>query len=267
MGIGESTSENRVEEAVKKALNNPLLDVKYNGAQGALIHITGGPDMTLQDASRAAELITSNLDDDANVIWGARIEDNMTGKLRIMSIITGVKSPYIVGPSSNNNSLNNSNTQNITSDALGIKLVRDISHNIARIEKHKINNEMKKLCVYRKGATYLADDKIAVVPGSMGTASYLVSKSINAEELSFSSTAHGAGRIMSRKKAKKSLNEKDIRKKLADKNIIVHNASISGFIEEAPEAYKDIEEVIKTTTKLKITNNIARLRPILGIKG
>ncbi len=98
MGIGESSSERRAEEAVNRALNNPLLDVDYNGAQGALIHITGGPDMTLEEANKAAEMITKTLNDDANVIWGARIEEDMKGKIRIMSIITGVKSPYIVGP-------------------------------------------------------------------------------------------------------------------------------------------------------------------------
>jgi len=98
MGIGESSSEHKAEEAVKRALNNPLLDVNYDGAEGALIHITGGPDMTLEEASKAAELITSSLSNDANVIWGARIEEGMIGKMRIMSIITGVQSPYIVGP-------------------------------------------------------------------------------------------------------------------------------------------------------------------------
>lgn len=98
MGVGESSSEKKADEAVSRALNNPLLDVSYTGAEGALIHITGGPDMTLEEASRAAELITQSLDENANVIWGARIEEKMTGKMRIMSIITGVKSPYIIGP-------------------------------------------------------------------------------------------------------------------------------------------------------------------------
>jgi len=121
MGIGESSSENKAEEAVKRALNNPLLDVNYTGAQGALVHITGGPDMTLQEASKAAEMITSSLDDDANVIWGARIEDGMQGKLRIMSIITGVQSPYIVGPQ-NLNKVRSEN-QAESADALGIKML------------------------------------------------------------------------------------------------------------------------------------------------
>jgi len=97
IGVGESDTEKRVEEAVTKALQNPLLDVSYKGADGALIHITGGPDMTLEEVNRAGELITENLDADANVIWGARIGDDMKGKIRVMAIITGVNSPYILG--------------------------------------------------------------------------------------------------------------------------------------------------------------------------
>lgn len=97
IGIGESDSENRVEEAVKRALTNPLLDVSYEGATGALIHISGGDDLTLDEVSKVGDLVTGALDADANVIWGARIGDNMNGKLRIMTIITGVNSPYILG--------------------------------------------------------------------------------------------------------------------------------------------------------------------------
>ncbi len=96
-GIGESDSDKRVEEATKRALSNPLLDVSYDGASGALIHITGGPDLTLDEAERVGELTTAGLDADANVIWGARIEDDMRGKLRVMLIVTGVKSPYVLG--------------------------------------------------------------------------------------------------------------------------------------------------------------------------
>tara|TARA_Y100000034_G_scaffold77645_1_gene93328 strand:+ start:1343 stop:2437 length:1095 start_codon:yes stop_codon:yes gene_type:complete len=97
MGIGESTSERRVEEAVKRALTNPLLDVNYTGATGALIHITGGDDLLLEEIDTVGQAITSHLDPDANVIWGARIEPGMEGKLRIMTIVTGVKSPYVLG--------------------------------------------------------------------------------------------------------------------------------------------------------------------------
>lgn len=97
VGVGESDSEHRVEEAVKRALSNPLLDVSYEGATGALIHITGGNDLTLDEVSRVGEMITEALDPDANVIWGARITNDMSGKLRVMTIVTGVNSPYILG--------------------------------------------------------------------------------------------------------------------------------------------------------------------------
>ncbi len=97
IGVGSSDTNNRVEEAVKGALSNPLLDISYEGATGALIHVIGGPDMTLDEISRAGELVTESLDDDANVIWGARVSDDMKGKLTVMTIITGVKSPWILG--------------------------------------------------------------------------------------------------------------------------------------------------------------------------
>ena len=97
IGVGESDSEQKVEEATRRALTNPLLDVSYKGSTGALIHVEGGPDLTLDDVSRVGDMVTEALDRDANVIWGARINDAMTGKLRIMTIIAGVNSPYILG--------------------------------------------------------------------------------------------------------------------------------------------------------------------------
>lgn len=97
VGIGESDTANRVEEAVKEAMSNPLLKVEFKGSTGALIHITGGPDMTLDEANRVGKLITDDLDADANVMWGARIDPELKGKIRIMTIITGVKSPYVLG--------------------------------------------------------------------------------------------------------------------------------------------------------------------------
>ena len=97
IGIGESNSDHRVDEAVRRALSNPLLDVSYQGATGALIHVSGGPDLTLDEVSKAGELVTEALDPDANVIWGARISEEMKGKFRIMTIVTGVNSPYILG--------------------------------------------------------------------------------------------------------------------------------------------------------------------------
>ncbi|MBS3130829.1 cell division protein FtsZ [Candidatus Woesearchaeota archaeon] len=97
IGVGTSDTTNKVEEAVKGALSNPLLDISYKGATGALIHIEGGPDMTLDEVSRAGEMVTESLDEDANIIWGARVSENMKGKITVMTIITGVTSPWIVG--------------------------------------------------------------------------------------------------------------------------------------------------------------------------
>jgi cell division protein FtsZ len=97
IGVGASDTTNRVDEAVKGALSNPLLEISYKGATGAMIHIEGGPDMTLDEVSKAGEMVTESLDQDANVIWGARVSEEMKGKLTIMTIITGVKSPWILG--------------------------------------------------------------------------------------------------------------------------------------------------------------------------
>jgi cell division protein FtsZ len=97
IGVGSSDTTSRVEESVKGALENPLLDINYKGATGALIHVCGGPDMTLDDINRVGELVTESLDADANVIWGARVQDDMRGKITVMSIVTGVKSQWVLG--------------------------------------------------------------------------------------------------------------------------------------------------------------------------
>jgi cell division protein FtsZ len=97
IGVGSSDTNNKVEESVKGALANPLLDISYEGATGAIIHISGGPDLTLDDINKVGELVTETMDEDANVIWGARVDDTMKGKLTVMTIITGVQSPWILG--------------------------------------------------------------------------------------------------------------------------------------------------------------------------
>jgi cell division protein FtsZ len=97
IGVGASDTNNRVEEAVKGALSNPLLDINYEGATGALIHVHGGPDLTLDEINKIGELVTESMDEDANCIWGARVSDDMKGKVTVMTIITGVKSPWILG--------------------------------------------------------------------------------------------------------------------------------------------------------------------------
>ncbi|MEM5819470.1 MAG: cell division protein FtsZ [Candidatus Aenigmatarchaeota archaeon] len=96
--VGESDSQSRIKDAVIKAINHPLLEVDYSGALGALIHVICGPDCTLAEINEAGEMISKRLSQDAQVIWGARVLPEMTGKVQIIAIITGVKSPYLLGP-------------------------------------------------------------------------------------------------------------------------------------------------------------------------
>ncbi|WP_336000282.1 cell division protein FtsZ [Halorientalis halophila] len=98
MLVGETQDKNKTEEVVKDAMNHPLLDVDYRGASGGLVHITGGPDLTLKEAEGIAQNITDRLEADANVIWGARIQEEYKGKVRVMAIMTGVQSAQILGP-------------------------------------------------------------------------------------------------------------------------------------------------------------------------
>ena len=97
IGLGESDTANRVEEAVRQALTHPLLDVDYRGATGALVHITCGPDMKLEEFNNIGKLVTENLNAEANVIIGVRTNKEFAGKVRVITIMTGVKSPYILG--------------------------------------------------------------------------------------------------------------------------------------------------------------------------
>jgi cell division protein FtsZ len=99
MLVGETADKNKTEEVVRDAMNHPLLDVDYRGASGALVHITGGPDLTLKEAEGIANNITERLDPTANVIWGARVEDEFKGKVRVLAIMTGVQSAQVLGPS------------------------------------------------------------------------------------------------------------------------------------------------------------------------
>lgn len=97
IGVGYSDTNNRAQESVEGALANPLLEIDYKGADGALIHIEGGPDMTLDEVEKVGDMVTRNLDDDSNVIWGARVSEDMKGRICVMTIITGVNSPWILG--------------------------------------------------------------------------------------------------------------------------------------------------------------------------
>jgi tRNA-splicing ligase RtcB len=159
-------------------------------------------------------------------------------------------------------------------------LVYDVCHNIAKIENHKIDGKEKEVCVHRKGATrsfgpgrievpevYRDVGQPVIIPGSMGTASYILVGTKKAEEISFGSTAHGAGRVMSRSEALKTTSGKDVQKKLNEKNILVEFGSLKGLAEEAPEVYKDVDEVVRVSDKLGIANLVAKLKPLAVMKG
>ncbi|MBL7100375.1 MAG: cell division protein FtsZ [Nanoarchaeota archaeon] len=119
IGIGESDTEQRSVETVEKAINNPLLDVDITGANGALINVSGGPDMTLDEAKKVVETVSEKLDEDANIIWGASISEDLGKTIRVMLIVTGVKSPQIFGP---NRKIADKNKKEIENE-LGIEFV------------------------------------------------------------------------------------------------------------------------------------------------
>lgn len=98
IGIGLANSSDKAKEAVKQALSHPLLNVDYSGATGAMIQIIGGPDLKLEEVNEIGQTVTKHMSQDAQTIWGARILDEMEGKIQVITIVTGVKSPYILGP-------------------------------------------------------------------------------------------------------------------------------------------------------------------------
>ncbi len=161
-----------------------------------------------------------------------------------------------------------------------LKIVYDIAHNIAKFEEHKVNGNKMTLCVHRKGATrsfgpgrkeipiaYREFGCPIFIPGSMGTFSYVLVGTKKAEEISFGSTAHGAGRILSRSYAIKNFKIDEVEKELALYGVMLKTGSRKGALEEAPEAYKDVNEVARVSHELGIGQLVARLRPIAVIKG
>jgi len=105
VGLGEATGADRANEGIKNALNSPLLEVEWSGATGALIHITGGPDMSLAEANKVGEIVSEKMSSEANVIWGARVDPRLSGILRVMLILTGVKSPQLLARSKEESAL------------------------------------------------------------------------------------------------------------------------------------------------------------------
>lgn len=168
----------------------------------------------------------------------------------------------------------------ILGDGGELELVYDVAHNIAKIEEHSIDGKKKKVCVHRKGATrafgpgrkelhedYRRIGQPVIIPGTMGTASYILVGTNEAMKQTFGSVCHGAGRTMSRKKAKKSVNIGELWQELEKKGIVVRVASRGEIGEEAPIAYKDIDNVVNVVHGAGLAKKVARLRPLGVVKG
>jgi tRNA-splicing ligase RtcB len=163
---------------------------------------------------------------------------------------------------------------------LSMHQVYDICHNIAKRETHMVDGMPREVCVHRKGATrafapghpaipaiYRHVGQPILIPGDMGTASYVLAGTQKAMTESFGSTCHGAGRVLSRKAAKKQSKGRAIHRELADKGILVKWTGRSTLAEEMPDAYKDINQVVESVHGAGISKKVARLKPLLVIKG
>jgi len=165
-------------------------------------------------------------------------------------------------------------------ERFGLKLVYDVAHNIAKIESHKVNGEQKKVWVHRKGATrafppgspeipadYSSAGQPVLIPGSMGTSSWLLVGAEKSMQLSFGSTAHGAGRMLSRSAAKRRFWGGDIKKALEQQGIVVRSASSVVLAEEADPAYKNVDVVVDVSDNVGIATKVARFVPLAVVKG
>lgn len=163
---------------------------------------------------------------------------------------------------------------------LGMSLIYDIAHNIAKIETHTVDGKKFKLCVHRKGATrafgpghpalpdaYKPIGQPVIIPGDMGRNSYLLTGTEHAMEETFGSTCHGAGRLKSRSEAARSVNVNTLLKQLGSKGIIVQASGKATLAEEAPEAYKDVNDVVNVVHNAGIARRVCRMRPVGVIKG
>lgn len=162
----------------------------------------------------------------------------------------------------------------------GINQVYDVCHNLAKIEKHNIDGKNTDVCVHRKGATrsfgpgrieipevYRQIGQPVLIPGSMGTASYVLAGTKKAEEISFGSTAHGAGRVMSRHEAIRNFKGEQIKSDLASKGIIIKGGSNRSIAEETYQAYKDVDEVVRVSHAAGIGKLVYRVVPVAVMKG
>jgi tRNA-splicing ligase RtcB len=158
--------------------------------------------------------------------------------------------------------------------------VYDIAHNMGKIETHVVEGRTLQVCVHRKGATrafgpgsqdlpqvYTTIGQPVLVPGSMGTASWVLAGTAESMSRSWGSACHGAGRVMSRSQAKREIRGEHLRKELEAGGILIRAGSMAGLAEEAPRAYKDVDEVVETVAAAGIARKVARLRPVIVIKG
>lgn len=163
---------------------------------------------------------------------------------------------------------------------LGMHIVYDVAHNIAKIEKHNLDGEEKEVIVHRKGATrsfppnhlavtdvYREVGQPVIVGGSMETGSYLLAGTQKAYDMTFGSTCHGAGRVMSRMAAKRKVRGTELRQRMTERGMVVRAVSMAGLAEEAGLAYKNIDEVVKAVDSIGISKKVLQLRPLGSIKG
>ena len=171
-------------------------------------------------------------------------------------------------------------TLNLSPGSLGMSLIYDVAHNIAKIEEHTVRGAKKKLIVHRKGATrafppghpelpevYRHLGQPVLIPGDMGRASFVLLGTEKAMQETFGSTCHGAGRLMSRHQAIRKAKGRSIWREMQDKGIIVRSAGRETLAEEMSDAYKDVSEVVEIVHKAGISKKVARLRPIGVVKG
>jgi tRNA-splicing ligase RtcB (3'-phosphate/5'-hydroxy nucleic acid ligase) len=160
-----------------------------------------------------------------------------------------------------------------------IDVLYEVCHNIAKFENHIIDGKNKKIFICRKGSTrsfgpnrkeiplvYRKVGQPVIIPGSMGTSSYVLCGTKKSEEITFGSTVHGAGRLKSRHQAKKLYSDNLVKNKLLKKGIIIKGRDKNCLSEEAPEAYKDVEEVVKVVSELGLSKKVARLKPLIVLK-
>ena len=154
----------------------------------------------------------------------------------------------------------------VLGEKIDLKLLYDVAHNIAKIEEHNVDGKKMKLLVHRKGATRAFPDQPVLIPGTMGTASYVLSGTEKSAE-AWHSVCHGAGRAMSRRAASRKISGAEVVRNLAEKGIIIKCHSMRGIAEEAPLAYKDVHSVVDVVHNAGLAKKVAKLMPLAVIKG